>query len=255
MIDSSDAQSLNLPFDGEMKRAPERRFKETVLFVHHFGGDRRTTIRHRRLVSSLGFDTVAFTLNFNHMNPLKGLPISSDLDFGVRHLWREQIEAMLNAIPGKKIIYAFSMPSESSFEAVARRHGEDITAIICDGGPFLQMLRCTWNLYKSMYKITNPFIRGPLTAMGVLLQGLGLEDRLKEKLSTIPAGLPVLSIRGTDDPIVPEDAIDDFFDKVPQVRLKTLTLDGGHHLDGLKYFYDLYSETVTEFLNLSATKL
>ncbi len=240
--------SLKLPFDGELSRAPKREFEETILFIHHFGGGKRTSLRHRRFVGGLGFDSVSFTLNYNHMNPLKALPISSDLAFGARHLWTEQIEAMLNAIPGKKIIYSFSMPSNSAFEAIARRHAEDVVAVVCDGGPFLKLVQCTWNLYQHEYEIKSKILRAGFTAIGLLMQGPGTSFDLKEKLAAIPAGFPVLSIRGTEDPLVPEEAIDEFLECMPQLALKTLTLDGGEHLDGLKRFANLYESTVAEFL-------
>lgn len=242
------AAGLTLPFDGELSPAPERRFKETILFVHHFGGDRRTTLRHRKFVNKLGFDAVTFTLNFNHMNPLKALPISGDLAFGARHLWTEQIEAVLNAIPGRKIVYSFSMPSNSAFEAIARRHAEDVDAIICDGGPFLQLLKCTWNLYQHEFAVRSRLLRAVFTGLGVLMVGPGLEFDLREELLALPGGLPVLSIRGTEDPLVPIEAIDEFLAYAPQVALKTLTLDGGFHLDGLKRFPELYGSAVEDFL-------
>lgn len=244
-----------LPFDGEMARASERRFQETIVFVHHFGGDRRTTLRHRKFVNKLGFDAVSFTLNFNHFNPVRGLPISSDLAFGARHLWTEQIEAVLNAIPGRKIIYSFSMPSNSAFEAVARRHAEDVGAIICDGGPFLQLAKCTWNLYQHEFAIRSRVLRAVFTGLGMLMVGPGLEFDLKEELAALPGGLPVLNVRGTEDPLVPIEAIEEFLAYAPQVSLKTLTLDGGHHLDGLKRFPELYTPAVEDFLRRAATPI
>jgi pimeloyl-ACP methyl ester carboxylesterase len=247
-VPSGDQWPVILPFDGEMARAPERRFQETIVFVHHFGGDRRTTLRHRKFVNKLGFDAVSFTLNFNHFNPAKGLPISGDLAFGARHLWTEQIEAILNALPGRKMIYSFSMPSNSAFEAIARRHAEDVTAVVCDGGPFLQLLKCTWNLYQHEFAVRSRVLRAVFTGLGLLMVGPGTEFELGEELSSLPAGLPVLSIRGTEDPLVPIEAIEEFLAYAPQVSLKTLTLDGGHHLDGLKKFPEIYTSVVEDFL-------
>lgn len=147
------------------------------------------------------------------------------------------------------------MPSNSTFEAVARRHAEDVAAIVCDGGPFLQLLKCTWNLYQHEFAVRSRILRAVFTGLGMLMVGPGIEFDLREDLAALPAGLPVLSVRGTEDPLVPIEAIEEYLAYAPQVSLKTLTLDGGHHLDGLKRFPELYTSAVEDFLSRHASKV
>ena len=49
-----------LPFEGEWGRARERKFRETIVFVHHFGGSKRTVLRHVKMANDLGFDTAIY---------------------------------------------------------------------------------------------------------------------------------------------------------------------------------------------------
>ncbi|HVK61238.1 MAG TPA: alpha/beta hydrolase, partial [Bdellovibrionales bacterium] len=180
------------------------------------------------------------------------LPITGDLKFGARHIWAGQIEAILNAIPGKKILYTFSMPSTAAFEAIANRKAEDISAWVCDGGPFGQILRCTWNLLTHEQKIESKILRAASTGLSYFFFGLGLEKQVQQWSRSLPKDFPIFSIRGEKDPLVPPSAIEDMFAEADQVDLKVLTLPDGGHLDGLKNFPDLYKPAVERFLKRSA---
>lgn len=239
---------LALPFEAELVPATEKRHDETVVFVHHFGGSKRSVLRHVRLVNDLGYDAVRFNLMFNSIHPGKRLPITGDFNFGYRHIWAEQIEGVLNAIPGKKILFTFSMPSNSALQALARRHAEDVSAWICDGGPFLQLPVCVWNLFNHVYEIKNPFKRGAYTGGALLLYGLGFPEEVAALIASLPARFPVLSIRGHRDPLVPSTAIDDVFRQRADLALEVLDLKTGHHLDGLKNHHDAYVDRVSRFL-------
>jgi pimeloyl-ACP methyl ester carboxylesterase len=237
-----------LPFDAELNAAKDRKFKETVVLVHNFGGSRRTVVRHARLLNDLGFDCVRFDLIFHQAKPQNKLPITADLRFGVRHVWANQIESLLNAIPGKKIIFTFSMPSGAAFEAVAKRHAGDIAGIICDGGPFLQIHKCVWNLYEHEYKVKSRVLRAGFTAASMVLWGLKYNRQMKEALADIPKNFPVLSIRGWNDHLVPVSAIDEFFNLQNHLDLETVPLPEGGHLNGLRDFSDTYVPRVETFL-------
>ena len=241
------------PFDAELMPAKNRRYFETVVLVHHFGGSRRTVLRHARLLNDLGFDCLRFDLIFHHSKPQKNLPITADLKFGVRHVWSDQIESILNALPGRKILYTFSMPSSSAFQAIAKRHGRDVSGIICDGGPFLQMHKCLWNLYEHEYKVENRLMRASFTGASLVLWGLAFKKQMKEALEDIPQGFPVLSIRGWQDKLVPVSAIDEFFALQKNIDLETLALPEADHLAGLRDFPDEYIPRVEGFLKRIAT--
>jgi hypothetical protein len=244
-----------LPFKAEYLSAKKKRFAETVVFVHHFGGSTRSLRRHGSLVNDLGFDAVVFNLMFSHLNPNRHLPITAYLKFGARHVWTEQIEAILNAVPGKKILYSFSMPSNSALAAIAHRGAEDVVAWVADGGPFLQLPLCVWNLYAHQYQIKSRVLRGGLTAASLVFYGAGFESEVPALLRSLPIGFPILSIRGLADPLVPSEAIDDVLLHRTDLGLQSLTFAEGVHLDGLKNFTAEYSEKVRYFLESAATHL
>ncbi|MES2856181.1 MAG: alpha/beta hydrolase [Bdellovibrionota bacterium] len=242
-----------LPFEGELTPAPHRKFKETIVFVHHFGGSKRLLKRHLEFVNELGFDAIRFSVSPNEKLPKSLLPNKGGLKFGARHAWADQVETILNHVPGKKIIYSFSMPSNGALEAIARRKAEDVSAWVCDGGPFAQILRCTWNLLTHEQKVENRFLRGIASGFAYLFFGLRLKAELKALAREIPKDFPVLSIRGEKDPLVPVSAIVDIFEELPQLDLEVLILAEGVHLDGLKNDPELYKPAVERFLSRSAT--
>jgi pimeloyl-ACP methyl ester carboxylesterase len=237
-----------LPFDAELMQAKHRKFEETVVLVHNFGGSRRTVLRHARLLNDLGFDCVRFDLIFHQAKPQQKLPITADLRFGVRHVWANQIESLLNAISGRKILYTFSMPSGAAFEAVAKRQARDVAGIIADGGPFLQLHKCVWNLYQHEYNVKSRVLRAGFTAASLVLWGLSYTKQMKEALEEIPRNFPVLSIRGWNDPLVPVTAIDEFFALQSHLDLETFPIPEGTHLDGLRNFSNDYVPRVEKFL-------
>lgn len=246
-----------LPFAGELISAKEkeRRHRETVVFVHNYGGSKRSVLRHVRMINGFGYDAICFNLDFNSIRPHERLPITGDLRFGARHIWTQQIEAILNATPGPKIVYSFSMPSNSALEAIARRHAEDITAFICDSGPFVHLPRCTWNLYTHQFRVKNRIVRGLVTAFALGFYGPGFKRELTGFFRQIPHGFPVLSIRGLKDPLVPPAAIDDVFKNQTHLRLETFMLPDAQHLDGLKNFPGLYAPRIEGFLTRVASEV
>jgi pimeloyl-ACP methyl ester carboxylesterase len=250
MSSASSAPSMSkpLPFNAEILPAKNRRYAETVVFVHHFGGSRRTVLRHARMMNDLGFDVLRFDLLFNKTRPLEELPITGDFRFGVRHIWANQIEAVLNTLPGKKIIYSFSMPSASVLEAMGRRSAQDVTAWICDGGPFLELLRCTWNLYQHQYKVESRILRAAFTALSASLWGFSFAEQMTKHFANLPPSFPVLSIRSWKDPLVPVSAIEAFFALPNRVDLEVISLPEGRHLDGLKRFPEEYIPRVEKFV-------
>ncbi len=241
-------QTRGLPFDAELMPAKNRKFEETVVLVHNFGGSRRTVLRHARLLNDLGFDCVRFDLIFHQAKPQQKLPITADLRFGVRHVWANQIESLLNAISGRKILYTFSMPSGAAFEAVAKRQGRDVAGIVADSGPFLQLHKCVWNLYQHEYDVKSRVLRAGFTAASLVLWGLSYKKQMKEALEEIPRSFPVLSIRGWNDPLVPVSAIDEFFAQQNHLDLETVALPDGSHLNGLRDFPMDYVPRVEKFL-------
>lgn len=236
-------------------RARERRFPEVVVLVHHFGGDKRSTLRHGRMMNDLGYDCVRFSLK-RHLgagrsNPgFAALPVASDLRWGIRGVWAAQISSVLDSIEQTKIVYSLSMPTACAIEAIARRGARDVSALICDGGPFLELRRCVRNLYEIEYKVRPRVALEIATFASLLFWGPGFKRDLTARLDEIPPGFRVLSIRGLRDPLVPESAIDAVWALKRHLSVQTLRLPEGAHLDGLKRFPTEYIEAVKSFLSL-----
>ncbi len=239
-----------LPYDAETHLAKEKKFQETIIFVHHFGGDKRSVLRHVRMVNDFGFDCVRFTLKFN-MNDKK-IPISGDLKIGLRSAWAGQIQDILNAIPGKKILYTFSMPGAAAIQAVSQRSGFEISGMLCDGGPFLQVMSRTWVLYEKAYKVKSKILRGLLTILSLGMWGPNFKAEMRNYFSHLPAGFRILSIRGEKDGLVPPKAIEELFALASHQKIEVFLLPDADHLDGLKNFANIYIPKVEKFLKAIA---
>ena len=127
--------------------AGKKKYKETVVMVHHMGGNHKTTWRHYRYLNDKGFDCVSFDLLLGsgvekvHWNPLL-----KKLYKGVFYVWTTQIRSVLDHLEGDKIIYAFSGPSLSAIWATHGR--KDVVKLICDGGPFHDVYGNTKNFFR-----------------------------------------------------------------------------------------------------------
>lgn len=243
-----------LPYNAEWMRAAQKRSPLTIVFVHHFGGSKRTVLRHVKMVNELGYDAIRFDLILQDQTSLKNLfPITADLKVGMRHFWAQQVEAILNAIEGPKVLFTFSMPSTAAIEAIGQRNAQDVRGWICDGGPFSQLLRCTWNLFQHEYKVKSQILRGVLTVAATAVWGLHYERDLKASLAQIPARFPVLSIRGGKDPLVPEMAIEEFFDLQDHLSVQVYVIPEAHHLDGIKVAPAEYRDRIATFLKTLRT--
>lgn len=227
-----------------------RRFEETVVFVHHFGGTRLSSKRHQDFVNELGFDCVAFDLPYQ--NP-KRFPKSKqtlrDLARGFRHAWADQIEEVLDSIEGPKILFSFSMPGGATLEAISRRQSRDISSWVCEGGPFLSVAQCYWNYMNRFY----PSLWLPLKASAVaacfLSMGIYNYKRdVKRYFQELPSGFPALSIRAWQDKLVPISAIDSFFSHQNHLELEILSVPEADHLEGLREYPEDYKPRLSKFL-------
>lgn len=236
--------------------ASEKKYSEAVLFVHFFDGSPMLIKRHIDFVNSLGFDAYAFQVAFHLTKRSVFDAIPGRMRLGLKSLWTKDIETSLAEIPGKKIIYAFSNPASSAIEVVAKqfKNGKkDVTAMICDSGPFVDMLKCSYNLGKHYYNIKNPLINFPASiAMSLMLSPFH-EKNLHADLNTFPEDYPILSIRGWKDELVPVKSIEKVFAPHQQLDLQSLVLPEAGHLNGLKDFSEKYKPAVSGFLQSHAT--
>lgn len=240
-----------LSFQGEYHRARRKGFAETVVFVPFFGGKKSNLKRHVEFVSQLGFDSVVFNLNFK----LDPLMTSAQSGFGLKHIWADQIEKILNEVPGDKIVYSFSNPSASAIEAIARRGAYDVKALICDGGPSAQFFSSMLNYYKFESPIRLAPLRWMAALGGSLLWHPRFAQALRADLRAFPAGFRVLTIRGWKDPLISPDQIDAVFEPHHQLKWSRLSLPKGGHVNGLKDFRDEYTPPVSRFLQTVGTPI
>ncbi len=238
----------SLPHKGSWHYAQNQKFKETIVFVHYFGGSPKSMRRHVQMVNEMGYNAVTFQLVFNELKFPVSLPISSKMEFGIFSIWRDQIESILNAVSGPKIVYSFSNPCVSSLYAISDRNGSDVSACICDSGPAKNILKSWWNLLAENYKIKSTLLRVAMLPVGYFFTGTSLVEHFQKTAAALPAGFAILSIRGWKDPLIPYEEIEAFFDQFDRADLKVLSLTKGAHLDGLKNFAEEYVPQVKEFL-------
>lgn len=236
------------PFAFEIVPAQNKLYKDTIVFVPFFFGKKENMKRHVEYVNELGFDAAIFTLTADPKYVLKKIPYDSELGWGLKHLWTREISEVLDRTSGRKILYTFSNPTSSALEAIQIRKAFDITALICDGGPFYNLVQCNWNYFTHEYPIS--FLPKKILA-NIIARSIWTpqhEAELFRDLSSLPKDFPVLSIRGWKDPLVPPSAIEKAFKPHSQLDLSVLNIPDGKHMDGLKLFSDLYKEKVTAFL-------
>jgi len=233
---------------GELIKSPNKKHSETIVFVPFFFGKKQQMRRHAEFMAEIGYDAVIFNLSYKWYNVVPKLKESLKLGWGIKHVWTKEITKILDTIPGEKILFAFSNPSTAALEAAVAREVKDVKAIIFDGGPFYDLLKCNWNFFthakpqKGLKKLGwNAYARGIWT--------IDHEKEIKRDLGKLPKDFPVLSIRGWLDPLVPTSAIEKAFANHDQIDLEILNLPEGGHLDGLKKFPEIYKPRVADFLN------
>jgi hypothetical protein len=267
------ANTIEYPYAGRLFKSRNKKFQETVLFVPFFGALQRELARHVKLVNDLGYNAVTFDLeqtpaimDFSQgiLTPLKKwreirntwkLPISSKQQFGMKHVYADQIENMLNLIPGKKIVYAFSNPSASAIEALARRQCVDVAGLICDSGPSGKFIESFVNLAKIEWKINLLPLLWTLAPLLSLAWSPHLHKDVPTDLESFPEGFRVLSIRGWKDIIIPTSHIDAIFEPQTKISWTKLSLPEATHLTGLRDYRSEYVPGVEKFLKEISTSV
>jgi hypothetical protein len=243
--------TYNFPKNLELFKATANKpFKGSLLIVPNYNGGLVQFKKHLRFYTSQGFNCYFLTLSHNRFPQLPPTQLSSQLKYGLRHLWVDEIEAALNFIPGPTLVVSHSFPSSSALMAIANRYGSGILGWVCEGGPFLNMVQSAWSLFTHGIPIKNIMLRSTLmTKSPVELGLLNYESDLKKSLMQLPANFPVLSIRGWRDKLVPPASIDKVFEGQNHLRYEILAITEGGHLDGLHKHGEQYKQRVTQFLD------
>lgn len=245
-----------LPFEGEFFLTRNKKFQELIFFVHFYEGSKKQLLRHIRLVNSLGFDAFAFQLT-GTLHEFKKLhfPISPQGKFGTKHIYADQIEHLLNLIPGNKIIFSFSNPSASAIEAMARRGCSDTVALVCDSGPTARFLPSAQKLFLHNYRIKPWALTWALAPFLSAGWSPFLHKDLVTHLKSFPEGFKILSIRGWKDELIPPRHIDEVFEPHTHLHWNKLSLPEAAHLTGLRDFKAEYVPGVEKFLTNVATSV
>tara|TARA_B100001248_G_scaffold261706_1_gene253759 strand:+ start:647 stop:1408 length:762 start_codon:yes stop_codon:yes gene_type:complete len=229
--------------------AKQKMHEEVIVFVHFFDGSPKLLQRHIDLVNQLGFDAYAYQVAF-HLKERRlhdFLPKANLKRLGLKNFWSKDLQHILDQIPGKKILYAFSNPASAAFE-VAKNKNNQVCAVVCDSGPFFDLLRCSRNLIKDYFDVKNPLLNIPGAIAGTIALAPLHENYLNADLAALPKDFPVLSIRGWKDNLVPAKSIEKVFEKHQHLDLEVLNLPEAGHLNGLKDFPDVYKPVVENFL-------
>ena len=247
---------MNLPHSGFLQPAPERRFEEVIVFVHHFGGSPESLSKHIQYVNELGFDAVAFQLQMASPKKMLRLPLTRNHKWGVSNVWEEQISDIFKAINRPKIVMSFSSPSGAALNAISEQPPGEIKGCICEGGPFAQVRRGYWNYFTHEIKIGNPIIRAGMANMVYyLLGGSSFVDAAKKRLKKLPQDFRILSIRAWSDRMVSIKAMDEYLKGSDHLAVEVLSLPEIDHLQGLSRAPEEYKLRVSKFLNSIGTKI
>ncbi|MCX7977446.1 MAG: TMEM53 family protein [Bdellovibrionaceae bacterium] len=247
------AKKKSYPLNGELFQSEDKKFSETVFFVHFYGGSKKALRRHIELVNRLGFDAYAFDLS-----PFPSgltLPLASTFNFGVKAVYTDEIELSLNEVAGNKIVFAFSNPSAAAIRAIGQRNAHDVRALICDSGPTAKLFTSIYNLMHETYPTTLLPLRLAKTAFLSVLWDVEFYKNITEDLKKLPAGLPILSIRGWKDKVITPEQIDEVFDSLPGLNWKKLSLPEAGHLNGLRDYPEDYIPGLERFLHEVSTPL
>ncbi len=205
--------------------------------------------RHIEWLNEVGYECVFFEL-LDTPKKVKTFLFSSQLSFGIKNVWTDQIETILNAIPGKKIIFSFSNPTAA---AIVRRRASDVTALIYDGGPSGDL----WKSFYNYFTYEQPLKFFPLKAGAATLTNIlwhpQFNEHLQRAVAQLPQSFPILSIRGWKDPMISPQMIDKVFEKHHQLDWQKLNLPLAEHLNGLKDFPNEYKPGVELFLSEHST--
>ena len=206
---------------------------QTVVLIHNMWGNHRILHRHVQLFNELGFNCVTFNL-------YRASSIKDPLPFGIfgflkyfqfmHQVWVEQVQDVLDSVEGQKIIFAMSGPSIAGIIAGSQR--TDVTHLICDSGPFKEIWQCTYRLLTQIWYIPTAPLRALFTTVSVLLWGPTAFRRSQRALRHWNKNVPILSIRGTLDPLVFPKNIDGIFKDHSDLNMKVWTITNAHPSGG-----------------------
>ena len=235
---------------GTYHTSAEKKYDPLIVFIHCFGGVPEQLKYHIDFLNEAGFDAYTYPAFLNGQNHWRDfVKQTNELKNNVIEIWTQELEHHLNQLGTRrsKVIFSFSLPSAAAFMVSVQR--KDIVAIICDGGPFVQILPISWRYLTYYQKIKNPLLKVYLTAiMALVFQASSIKKHLTKALKQLPKDYPVLNFQALKDQQVPSQFIEDTLKPAGHINLQICGLKGADHLEGLKKNPELYTKTTLQFL-------
>jgi pimeloyl-ACP methyl ester carboxylesterase len=221
-----------------------------IVILHNFAGTEDNFSKHVELLNDLGYDVVTFDLSWHKHG---GRKIFAGF---IRQAWSKEVtDAYHEIIKVRPIIpFSFSGPSFCAIDAVAaiiENHPDKIKAMIFDSGPFENYHQCIKNMLSLYYKIKSKFIVNTL-ATGLFLAWDPITSKTTsrkfQKIFSTKPSLPILSLQGAQDLVIPMKYIQDLFSSAHPQNFKQVIFDKGSHLTSLKEEPEKYKQTLQKFL-------
>ena len=247
-MSTSEVLKKDFPYEGEIFYPSQKKFEETIVFFHHYGGHKKQLKRHIQFVNQLGFQAFAFHL---FPQPFQGtfslLTKPSLYCSTLNSRWKKQMLEILSLLPEKKILFSFSFSCNVIAQILPRM--SNIQAVVFDGGPFAQAFQNGWRYLSYQEVVHNPLLRGfILIPWNVFCGFFFLKRKINHAFTKWPLQFPVLSFQAVQDKLVPPDYINNILKKHSHLDLTICPIDHVQHLQGMKLQAELYKDTLRKFL-------
>ena len=239
---STDKANTN----GKYHQSDNKKHDALIVLVHNLGGVPEQFKYHVEFLNQNGFDVYTYPFFLSGKEHWKDFfPMMKKNKLGIVETWADELEQQLNKLSGNKIIFSFSYPSLSALLVASNRN--DVKALICDGGPFSHLIAASWRFFTYHLQPDNIFLK--LYLSGKMY--FAFYDKFawkRVKTLDLPHHFPILSLQGEKDQLIPPVFINDFFQKIKNIKLIVCRLPDSSHLEGLKRDRELYIKTVLNFL-------
>lgn len=228
--------------------APSKQSNLLIVCTHHFGGNQKYLKNNVRVFNELGYDSLTFDFE-TPPNEFSGLKEWIKLMWrrNLYSKWSEQIINTMNLTNEPKVIFSQSFSGLTAINAMAQVEFKNIHGFIGDGGPFLSLPQCLWNLYTHAYPIPL-FLRPWICLASLTLLGRKIGKVTHRQLNKFPKDFPVLSIRAERDQLIHPKAIDKVFAPHPQIDIQKVSFKNSNHLHPIKDHPEKYKEVLRQFL-------
>ena len=253
---SIDSLSNPFPYEGELFLPQEQRFKEVIIFTHHYGGHKKQLKRHIDFINQIGFKAFAFNLFPQPFNgSFKLLKQPRFYIFPLQAQWKKQIFDILKIFHNEsKIFFSFSFSCNVISQIIHQI--PKVQAVIFDGGPFAQLFQNPWKYLSYQEVISSPILRAfAILPWNFFCGFYSLKFKIHRSMKKWPQGFPVLSYQSDQDKLVPPESTNIVLKKHTHLKTHIVTLKRAQHLQGMKLQTEEYQKALKSFLTQNATPI